>query len=110
MACWLLLFHLEGQTFHGVEREFRAWQLELTLIPRIAHEHRILGTFTHHVRVNKVVQTDESSVFIRCGQICDLCILQDTDIPRNADDQSGYVDGRFARDHFLPMCDHAHDG
>ena len=87
MVCWLLLFHLEGQTFHGVEREFRAWQLELTLIPRIAHEHRIPGSFTHHVRVNKVVKTDEGPILICREQICDLCILQNTDIPRNAADQ-----------------------
>ena len=73
--------------FHGVEREFWAWQLELPLIPRIAHEHIVPGTFTHHVLVNKVVHTDEDSVLIRRGQICDLCILQDTDIPRIAGDQ-----------------------
>ena len=87
VACWLLLLHLEGQVFHRVEREFRALELELLVIPRIAHEHRIPGTFMHHVCVNKVVQTDEGSVLIRHGQISDLSILQNTDIPSNAGEQ-----------------------
>ena len=31
------------------------------------------------MRANKVVQTNEGSILIRRGQICDLCILQNTD-------------------------------
>ena len=73
--------------FHGVDGEFRARELELLVVPRIAHEHRIPGTFTRHVRMNKVVQTNEGSVLIHRGQISDLSILQNTNIPRNAGDQ-----------------------
>jgi len=72
------------------ERELWARELELSVIPRIAHKDRVPGTLTHHVSVDEVVQTDNGLVLLRRGQIGNLSILQNTDVSCDT-----RVDGRY---------------
>ena len=39
----------------------------------------------------------------------DLGIVHHTDVPRNASDQGGHIDGTFAEDHLLPVSEHGSD-
>ena len=57
-----------------------------------------------------MLKTDLVSVRLRLGQEGDFGALHRFDIPRHASDQRGYVDGASARNHLLPMSEHAPDG
>ena len=39
----------------------------------------------------------------------DLGIVHHTNVPRNASDQGGHIDGAFTRDHLLPVSEHGSD-
>ena len=57
-----------------------------------------------------MLETDLVAICLRLEQENDFSIVHHTDVPHNASDQRGHVDGAFARNHLLPMSKHAPDG
>ena len=57
-----------------------------------------------------MLETDLVSVRLRLMQEGDFSALHRFNIPRHTSDQRGYVDGASARNHLLPMREHAPDG
>ena len=63
----------------------------------------------HHVSLHEVLEADLVPECLGLWHESDLGIVQHTDVPRNASDQGGHIDGTFAEDHLLPVSEHGSD-
>ena len=76
---------------------------------RVTHKDRIFGPFVHYVSLHEVLEADLIPECLDLWHEDDLGIVQHTNVPRNASDQRGHIDGAFAGDHLLPVSEHDSD-
>ena len=60
--------------------------------------------------LHEVFKADLVPEYLSLWHKGDLGIFHHTDVPRNASDQGGHIDGAFARDHLLLMSKHVLTG
>jgi len=75
------------------ERESQAWQLDLPIVPGVTHKDRVLWRLSCHVPLHEMLETDLVSERLSLWQQGDFGIFHHTDVPRNASDQRGHIDG-----------------
>ena len=63
----------------------------------------------HHVSLHEVLEANLIPECLSFWHEDDLGIVQHTDVPRNASDQGGHIDGAFAGDCLLLVSEHGSD-